>query len=177
LSDNESRRRRLFFALWPDETTRKAIAKFARNFPRRHGRPVPSPNLHITLAFVGAVDTTVHERLRAWAAAIEADRFLLRLTQVGYFPRTRILWLGAACPAALTFLVRQLNEGLELCGFRPDLRPYRPHVTLLRDAGPAPATYEVAPIHWQVDQFYLMESHTRPEGARYEILQGFELRA
>lgn len=171
-------RRRLFFALWPDETTRRTIAKLARGLPRRRGRPIPEANLHITLAFIGAVDENVHTCLQSRAAAIEGHAFVLSLTQVGYFPRSRILWLGAdACPEALSSLVRRLNEALEFCGIRPDLRLYRPHVTLMRDAEPAPAKREVVPIDWRIDQFCLMESHTRPEGARYEILQSFALRA
>jgi 2'-5' RNA ligase len=176
LSGDRERRRRLFFALWPDEQTRKALVRIESSLPRRQGRPIPASNLHITLAFVGAVDAEVHARLSAQAAQIRAEACLLKLNRIGYFARSRILWLGAdVCPATLMHLVRQLHAALENCGLRPDVRPYRPHITLLRDVEPAPIKGQIRPIDWQVEKFHLVQSHTRPEGARYEILQGFNL--
>ncbi len=137
---------------------------------------MPASNLHITLAFVGAADAEAYACLSARAVQIEAEACLLKLDRIGYFARSRILWLGAdVYPAALIYLVQQLRESLENCGFKPDFKPYRPHVTLLRDAEPAPAKVRIRPIDWQVEKFYLIESHTRPEGARYEILRDFDL--
>ncbi len=134
-------------------------------------------NLHITLAFAGAVEADVHDRLHAWAVAIEAQNFELSLAHIGSFSRSRIIWLGAdACPAALAYLARRLNEGLESCGIRPNSRTYRPHITLMRDAEPASRMPEVAPIVWQVKSFYLVESHTKPAGALYDLLQRYDLR-
>lgn len=137
---------------------------------------MPLPNLHITLAFVGSVDISTHVCLTERAARIEAEGFSLRLTRIGYFARSRILWLGADTgPTALTALVRQLNSALEHCGLRPDFRPYRPHITLARDAAPPCHEAEVTPFDWPVDFFCLVESHTSPKGAHYEVLQRFTL--
>jgi RNA 2',3'-cyclic 3'-phosphodiesterase len=167
----------LFFALWPPEKIRKALARLARDLPRRRGRPMPAVNLHITLAFAGAVGADVQDCLHAWAVAIEAQNFELSLARIGCFSRSRIIWLGAdACPAALAYLARRLNEGLESCGIRPNSRAYRPHITLLRDAEPASRIPEVAAIVWQVENFYLVESHTKSAGAQYHLLQRYDLR-
>ena len=47
--------RRLFFALWPDAGLRQSIeAARARLYPLA-GRPVDPVQLHVTLAFLGAV--------------------------------------------------------------------------------------------------------------------------
>lgn len=137
---------------------------------------MPERNLHITLAFVGAVGARAEQCLIMQAARIGAEAFQLTLTHTGHFPRSRILWLGTdSCPAPLTELAQQLNHALEICGLKPDLKPYRPHVTLLRDATPASARIEVPQINWRVERFHLMESRTRPEGAQYDLVQSFDL--
>jgi 2'-5' RNA ligase len=131
----------------------------------------------MTLAFVGAVDANVQECLQAHAAEIEAERFLLRLAPIGHFARSRILWLGAsACPHALAHLANELKDVLKRCGLRPEARPFHPHVTVLRNAEPAPAGLPRTAIEWQVDAFHLMESHTMSDGPKYEIVRTFSLR-
>ena len=53
---------RLFFALWPDGDTRKAINGLARPAVRRAGgRPVPARHFHMTLAFLGEVPEALFE--------------------------------------------------------------------------------------------------------------------
>lgn len=139
---------------------------------------MPLANLHLTLAFVGPADTGTYACLAEQAARIEVEAFSLRLTRIGYFPRSRILWLGAdASPAALITLVRRLNSALEHCGLNPDFRPYRPHITLARDAASPSHEANVTPLDWPVDCFCLVASHTRPDGSQYEVLQRFEPRA
>ena len=57
-------RRRVFFALWPDEETRRALLRATRSAVRRcGGRATPSDNLHVTLAFLGPVTATLLERV------------------------------------------------------------------------------------------------------------------
>ena len=144
--------------------------------PRCAGRFVPLQNLHITLAFAGVVDAHTQACLAARALQNEAEAFSLWLTRIGYFQRSRILWLGPdTSPTALTSLARQLKSTLEFCGLRPDARPYRPHITLARAAAPLPHEAEVAPLDWRVDTYCLVASQTRPNGAQYQILQRFKL--
>src|SRR5581483_1928235 len=48
--------RRIFFALWPDERVRAALAHATHKAVRScGGRPVPVHNLHATLLFLGSV--------------------------------------------------------------------------------------------------------------------------
>ena len=49
-------KKRLFFALWPDDEVREQIAADAgRTIERSDGRTVPPSNYHITLTFLGSV--------------------------------------------------------------------------------------------------------------------------
>jgi len=51
---------RLFFALWPDDATRRALAACASAVvAQTGGREVAAGNLHLTLAFIGERPTTL----------------------------------------------------------------------------------------------------------------------
>src|SRR5579883_616458 len=70
--------RRLFFALWPDEAMREAMVQAIREPVRASGgRPVHAGNLHVTLAFLGAVPerrlTELAEAARAAAEDMGSD--------------------------------------------------------------------------------------------------------
>ena len=132
-------------------------------------------NLHLTLAFVGPVDEETARCLETAAATVQPEPFTLVLDEVGQFRGSRVVWLGASrVPEPLAHLVALLSRALEPCGYRPDPRPFRPHVTLLRNGELAtPGPVEVAPIEWPVDGFVLVESVTAPQGARYRVLKSF----
>src|SRR5262245_61104038 len=50
--DEEPRRRRVFFGLWPDETIAAAIVRATKRAVRLSGgRPIAKERLHITVAF------------------------------------------------------------------------------------------------------------------------------
>ena len=129
---------RLFIAIEPDEKIRNALCGVmdelkksgARgNFSRRE-------NLHLTLAFLGE---TAPNRLGQVKAAMDAARFepfTLTLTAPGRFKRGGgdILWYGADGGEALAALRRALTDELVRHGFSPDDKPFRPHLTLARDA-------------------------------------------
>ncbi len=169
------RRKRLFFALWPDGETRARMARLARRLPRRRGRPVPPENLHVTLAFIGPVDAQTARCLEAAAARVPVAPFDLTLDTIGGFRKARVVWLGASrVPAALLRLVAALNEALGDCGHTPDPRPFTPHVTLFRDAEPTGEQGDIArPVVWPVRDFALVESVTAPKGAVYRVLKRF----
>lgn len=133
-------------------------------------------NLHITLAFLGVVEESMLGCFQAQAREIYGEPFKLSLTQLGYFPRPRIIWLGPTnCPPPLHSLVVALNSKLQSCGFRPDARNFSAHVTLFRKAIPTRPNILITPVEWSVDRFYLIESKTHPQGVQYHIMQCYPL--
>jgi len=163
--------RRLFFALWPDADQRQGLATAARAVRENDtGRPVPEENLHVTLAFLGSVTKDRVTRVEAAAATISADTFELHLDRAGCWRRTGILWLGASStPPALERLVSCLWSALEPCGFWPDHRDFRPHVTIARRCKKARAgAFE--PVAWSVRDFALLESFSGHRGASYKVI-------
>ncbi len=175
-SNDPPRIQRLFFALWPERALQEAGARLARRLLSKRGKRVQSENLHITLAFLG--NMTAQQRVCAEAVAdlIAAIAFELRLEQIGYWPRSQVVWISPQeTPEPLRDLVQQLNTGLMTCGCQPELRPYRAHMTLARKVAGHFPTRQVSPILWFVDRFCLVQSVTQPAGAQYRILRTWPL--
>jgi 2'-5' RNA ligase len=170
-----ARGRRLFFALWPDERTRRSLVRQTQQAVRRcGGKPVPPENYHITLAFVGNVAADQVADVLQVGRSVPPVCLELALDRIGYWPRPRALWAAPVhCPGPLTGLVATLWEQLAGLGFEPESRVFQPHVTLCRKAGqPVEARLDHA-VWWSVDSFVLVESVTAHTGPIYTVLQSF----
>ena len=170
-----SERQRLFFALWPDDALREALSPLSKLKRECGGRAHPASNLHITLNFLGMVDTETRACLEQAAGEIVLPPFELTLDRFGYWPRPRVMWLGCSeTPEPLARLVAELNRGMERCGLEPERRPYHPHLTLLRKAMQAPAG-PAPELPWPVTDFVLAESASTPNGVEYRVLRSWPL--
>jgi 2'-5' RNA ligase len=167
-----ARTRRLFFALWPDATTRECLTQALRGIVPAQARATHSNDLHLTLVFLGSLDASTQHCAEQAAALVRVEPFTLTLDKLGHWPGPRILWLGAAhCPDALLELVTGLHRALQPCKIKPDERPYQPHLTFARKVHAAAALPALsAPIEWRVSSFALAESQPRSDGARYRVL-------
>ena len=173
-------RRRLFFALWPDDGVRTALAETAIDLLGKRIKRVPAANLHITLAFAGAVTAPTGDCLEAAAANIRCPAFELCIDYVGHWPRPRIFWIGPThTPPALWSLAGLLRTALEDCGLQPETRPYQPHITLARKISRTTVIQQgvtqFEPVHWSIRRFCLLESVTGPRAASYHILASWRL--
>lgn len=173
-----SERRRLFFALWPEEPVRERLDGLRSGLVGGGiGRPVARDKLHLTLCFLGGVDAETHACLDQAAAEVAVPPFTLTFDQLGYWPRPQVLWLGASeTPPELSELVGQLRQVQAGCGSKPEGRPFRAHLTLARKVRRRPRLPEVEPFQWPVDRFALVASETLPSGARYEVVGQWPLR-
>ena len=165
-------RRRLFFALWPDATTRQAITRATRRAVRASGgKPTPAANLHVTLAFLGPV--AAEDLVRVEAVEPPAcEPFEPVLDRLGHWDRARVLWLGPSeAPVALRSLERDLWDRLVALGFERERKPYLPHVTLARKARSDDG--DIEPVVWRVDGIALVESQTGPRHSRYTVTRSW----
>ncbi len=173
---------RVFFALWPDERVRHALDQAAAQLHKLlGGRRSRAETLHLTLVFVGTVPRERLPDLQASVAGLRVPAFDLVFDQAECWRHNRIAHLAATQPPeTLMLLVEGLEGSLRQAGIRYDLRPYRAHVTLVRNAdcrkeGPAGQHPAVRPICWPARDFVLMESVLRPEGAQYVELARYPL--
>lgn len=162
---------RLFFALWPEDAVRAALAGTAAGLQRDcGGRPPSAENLHLTLAFLGDVPESRLPELFpvAAVAAASATPFVMTLDRIGWWPRQQLVW---ACPQTvpppLQSMADILAGALRAAGFRVEKRRFRPHVTLLRDARQAPPRMACSLPPWQVSRMVLLCSERGSRGPRY----------
>lgn len=169
-------RLRLFLAFQlPDDVVATIGAWQAREL---HGRVVPAGNLHVTLAYLGLRRTaelpSILEALERSAGAAAPPIF-----ELARWRETRAAgMLELADPTGQgTELAGRLHGDLEALGvYRPETRPWWPHVTVLRYRERprlSPPLPELAPFAPSGAAAFLSRLH--PSGARYEVLESFRL--
>ncbi len=133
---DSAQRARVFFALWPDAALRGELARAAARLHARHGgRRMAAHSLHLTLVFVGSVAVPRLPELLAMAGSLRQPGFSNLFDLAECWRHNRIGCLGASrVPVQLQGLVHALETGLEGLAIPFDRRPYRPHITLLRNA-------------------------------------------
>ena len=191
---------RVFFALWPDEAVRQRLHEASGHLHKlRGGRRIHPDKLHLTLLFIGALPRERVEDLISAAAEVKAPAFDVCFDRPECWRRNRIAFLGASePPAALFALVAALEENVAQAGIEFDRRPYKAHITLLRNAdcrkedGVSAQAYireadvkaqsagrshnsTLEPLVWAARDFVLVESSISNEGASYRVLARWPL--
>ncbi len=170
-------RQRLFFAFAPDEATRERIAAAAAALqPAGAGRLVPRSNYHLTLAFIGAIESTHLATLRGIGSAVRCVPFSLRFDAYEYWPKPEVLVAAArVVPEPLQRCWRQLHVALAVHGWALEPKRLRPHVTLARKVAQDPVLQQLSPFHWRVSDFSLMRSDTGGAEAAYTVVATWPL--
>lgn len=167
-----ARTQTVFFALWPDAGVRAELAQAARRMHRvSQGQRTRDDSIHLTLAFVGAVDVENIARLLAPPADVFASAFLLTLDDWGCWARNGIGWAAPShIPEPLRDLAANLQGWLRAAGFELEDRAFTPHVTLVRKAQSVPLPDSMRPVEWQVEDFVLVRSTVSSDGSRYQSI-------
>jgi 2'-5' RNA ligase len=174
--------RRLFFALWPDETQRRELEHACAKAVRHSGgRPVPVPNLHVTLAFLGSVAGAripdLRRIAREQAARLAPDGpATITFARLAHWKDAQVLCALAAeqSPTARDLAVA-LQEAASALGLSPDRKPFQAHVTLARKVVRAGALPKLRPVVWRFDAFALIDSRTEPSGPVYSVVDSYLL--
>jgi RNA 2',3'-cyclic 3'-phosphodiesterase len=177
MSSDRSITHRLFFALWPDPETRRALVQAAnQGLDEVRGRRVAPENYHMTLAFLGTVTAERQWCFEQAAARVHSPLFTLILDRQAAWPRNGIAWIGTEpVPDPLHYLVSALAKVLARCGYALPRRPYHAHVTIGRHTSRIKPRELPRPITWAVSEFCLVASKTRAEGVHYEVLKRWPL--
>lgn len=168
---------RIFFGLWPSAATAEQTMAWTHDAHALCGGRVMRPEtLHVTLAFLGSTPAArVAELVRAvpgWQVRTGA----MTLRRFGRFTGPRIVWAGPTEDDEerldwLDALHDDLWSRLEEMGWtRPDAI-FRPHVSLLRKAGPGDVqTLRRPPLAWMPDRCVLVASTPGEGGSYYRVL-------
>ena len=151
-------RMRLFIAIPLSPQGRAALVQ-AQTALRKQGASgnfTRSENLHLTLAFLGETEDTVGA-LAAMAESCRGVPFPMVLSGTGRFGD--LWWAGIEPSPRLKQLAESLQSALRRRGFSVEKRPFRPHITLVRQlTAPRPPVLTVPPTAITVEKISLMES-------------------
>ena len=168
---------RLFFAVWPSEAERAAMAEFAARLaldPRV--RRIPAEEYHVTVAFVGEVPAARVDALLGIGAASARGACTLRFDGYEYWPKPEVVVAAARqVPERLERLWHILHERLAAIGCALDPKRLRPHVTLARGVADAPALPSPPACAWTVADLCLMRSARDRTTPAYTVLARWPL--
>jgi len=174
----------LFFALWPEDDARAAMAAAANAIRQQHasaGRWIHPRRYHMTLHYLGEfaeLPTTLVEHACAAGDRVRVGAFDLTLDIAASFGANASVpwWLGArSVPQQLGHLWASVGDALRSDAAWPArTSALAPHVTILRQATHALETIPIAPIAWPVGDFVLIDSLLGAD-SRYTILRRWPL--
>jgi len=150
----------------------------------RDARFVRPEGLHVTLRFLGAIESDAVPAIFCAVAAsvLPLAAFPVRLGALHAFPsprRPRVLALGLEPETKLAELAAAVERGVVAAGFAPELRPFRAHVTLARvHAERRPVLEGVpgpAPAQFMACEATLFESRPGSGGSLYTPLERMAL--
>lgn len=163
--------KRLFFALWPSETTRQKMVAVNDRVELVGVRKLKPANLHLTLLYLGTISSKQQASLVAQVDNLCLRAFAFELDGLAYWQGPKILCLTVMQqPSAMLTLVDSLTEIARGYPIFLHDRPFQGHVTLMRKVrSGVDLTY--TPIHWQADTFVLVESCSTAQGIQYTVLK------
>jgi 2'-5' RNA ligase len=160
---------------------RQAMAQAVRKGARAGGgRPVPPSNLHVTLAFLGSVAERrlpeLDEAAREVALEHAGEPLELSFDHLEHWRAAHLLCaLADEASEPVAALAGRLQARLAASGFAPDLKPFRPHVTVVRKVSRPGRSEQIHPVVWSFTELALVESRTLTSGALYSVVESYPL--
>ena len=149
---------------------------------------VKSINLHMTLKFLGDVDSNNLEKIARITEKVLTSytQFELEVNDTGSFSNNgkhNILWLGIKENMILKELVENLETSFEKIEFPKNENQFLPHITLAKINYPQKYIPNInmflnssfIPISFKVKNINLIESKINDTGINYKILNTFHL--
>ena len=140
-----------------------------------------SNQLHLTLAFLGNVDTESITTFEEKLEAVQFSSFDLIMDRA-LFTRSKLFWLRAIESKGLLLLKRQIDAAvLESLELAPSQKAFLPHITLARFKRGIPvdksktlkAFEKILPQRFPVKEFTLFESKTYSSGAVHKVVRKY----
>ena len=166
--------KRLFFALWPDDTARQDCVKIIRYLDNGKGRPVNPDNLHVTLLFLGNVTPDKENDLKQAARLITVPEIRLSFNQVSFWKKQGVLCLTTTnVDDGLLKLIGNIEAVARKLAIPFDVRTVKPHVTLFRKVEGI-AAYDFDTLHWHSSSFRLVESQLLMHTVEYRTIESWD---
>jgi len=175
---------RLFVGLALPEALKAELAGLVGGIPG--ARWVPPANYHLTLRFIGEIQSWQAQEVDHALAAIRARPFEISVRGLGTFEkggRVHALWVGVERSDALSHLQNKVETTLQRIGIPPERKRFAPHITLARTERAAPEKlmafvqmhnlFRAPPI--SIEHFTLFSSRLGKEHSVYTPEAEYEL--
>jgi RNA 2',3'-cyclic 3'-phosphodiesterase len=171
--------KRLFVGIELPTECKTALRALDRRLPGL--RWLPGSQLHLTLSFLGEIESAKQELLAECLREVRVPPFFLPLQGVGSFNvrgRPSVVWVGIGKGHPHLFaLHKHIQDAVLRAGLEPDLKPFHPHVTVARTRGisrqalqPFLREHREAELGlFKVTEFTLFSSVLSSEGAAHTI--------
>lgn len=127
--------------------------------------------VHMTLLFLGDTQAERLDDLMTAAQQVHGDAFEMHLDEVRGWRHNAIVYAAPSkLPDQLAGLVADLREHIEAAGFHFDAKAFKPHVTLLRNAGCISDVQQLVAMPWRAEEFVLVQSVPDAGRMRYDII-------
>lgn len=175
---------RLFVAIDLPSSIRERLASLCCGLPG--ARWIDPEQMHLTLRFIGEVDSSVFQLVREALTEVRSEPFTLQLEGIGFFPprgQPRVAWVGIRRSDQLILLRKRIESVLVRSGLAPEGRKYSPHITLARLKNTPGSRIGAYLAHnglfltgeFPVREFYLYSSVLNSKGAKHYIEQKYAL--
>lgn len=169
----------------PQSDDVKRMADTLRDIPGV--RITPFNQLHITLCFLGDVDTDRIPRICSELQRTfrDTEGFHVTVKGIGAFPNkrnARIIWMGIEDEGRLSSCASMIGRTLKRIGIRYDGKEFTPHITIARAkdgvdiTGIANGYASAEFLNFECTSINVMKSVLRPGGAEHSIISSIPLR-
>ena len=191
---------RIFVALDIDDAIRRRIERFMEGIQEfaPDVRWVRPESLHVTLKFIGEKPEESVEQVRFVLSQTASNAFVLTFRGFGFFPSAkspRVFWIGIGGDPELRKLAASIDAATATLGIPREDRDFSPHLALARIGSAAPGRQKGDRVNRRfaklqeklgilaspdfgtmtAREFYLYESQTLREGARYTKIARYAL--
>ena len=170
---------RLFFAYWPTAEKASEIAQWVDLAHSLYGgRKMRTDTLHMTLTFLGQAEESRAKELVDACSEWTLPSGQMLLHEPGRFHRAKVVWVGPGQANGTSHVLSWLYEANERLwqylapfGWSSQETGFRPHVSLLRNAGPGDlAGLSGRPVEWAPGRCVLVASRPSHMGSDYSVL-------
>lgn len=178
---------RVFIAVSMPDDVKRQLAEIEKKLSLSGAdvKWVAESNFHITLKFLGDVDSSRLEEISSAveSAVLDIEPFEVALSGVGAFPNIRrpsVIWVGISAGGdELKKLAEKIEAALEPMGFAREARPFSAHITVGRTRTPRnigqlresiDCLKDIQAGAFRVDEAAVMKSELRPSGSMYTKL-------
>ena len=170
--------KRLFLALDISEQDKARIATWREQSANFAYRPITASNFHITLAFLGGLDSKCQQSLISACQQLVVSQPVLSkqnlvLNELGHFKKPKVLYLNLAeTPQWLSYMVETIHGIANNLEIALEQRVYLPHLSLYRKAL---AQHAQANLAITVSSFSLYHSYSTENGVCYQPIETWPL--